>query len=185
MPATTYDWAGTLALAQRLQPNARTVVIIKGTADTEFNVRRREALRPLLQNHEIKYLTGLPYDERLRQVSRLPRHSIVLLRRVFEDGSGRARAPELATDVSRASNAPVYSLSATYIGLGVVGSRMDLSVPKVPKSRIWRSTSCRVKIVRQSASNQAPPPISRRCQAAPTLGVQRILSSAWNDCRIP
>lgn len=127
---TTYDWAGTLALAQRLQPSAKTVVVIQGASDSESAVRRDlrtdgRALPPLLQQYETKYLIGLPYDELLRQVSRLPRDSIVLLRRVFEDGSGRARGPELAVDVSRASTAPVYSPSATYIGLGVVGGRMD------------------------------------------------------------
>jgi signal transduction histidine kinase len=122
-----FDWAGTLALAQRLQPNAKTLVIITGASDTD---QRRDQeivgeLQPLLRNYETRHLAGLPYDELLKQVSRLPRDSIVLMRRVFVDGSGRARGPELAEDVSKASTAPVYSASATYLGSGSLGGRMD------------------------------------------------------------
>ena len=121
------DWPGTLALAQRLQPNAKTLVIISGASNTD---RRREQeslreLQPLLQKYETKFLTGLPYDQLLKEVSRLPRDSIVLLRRVFEDGSGRSRGAAFAEDVSKASAAPIYSASPTYIGFGIVGGRMD------------------------------------------------------------
>jgi signal transduction histidine kinase len=121
------DWAGTLALAQRFQPNAKTFVQISGASDTD---RRRDqdaarALKPLLREYEIKYLTGLPYKQLVEQVSRLPRDSIVFLTRVFEDGSGRARGAEVAADLSKASTAPIYSPLATYFGSGIVGGRMD------------------------------------------------------------
>ena len=121
------DWASTLALAQRLQPNAKTLAIISGASKID---RRREReslaeLQPLLQKYHTIYMTGLPYDQLLKQVSQLPRDSIVLIRRVFQDGSGRTRGAELAEEVSKASAAPVYSSSPTYIGSGIVGGRMD------------------------------------------------------------
>src|SRR5215469_16267694 len=121
------DWAGTLALAERLQPNAKTIVLISDTPGYAEMLERDVpgALRPLLQNHEIRYLAGLPYDEVLKQVSRLPRDSIVLLRRIFQDGSGRSRGAEFGADVSRASAAPVYSASITYFGSGIVGGHME------------------------------------------------------------
>jgi C4-dicarboxylate-specific signal transduction histidine kinase len=78
-----------------------------------------------LRNYDTKYLTGLPYNELLKQVSRLPHDSIVLLTRYFEDGSGRARGVEVAADVSKASTAPVYSPHAVYFGSGIVGGHMD------------------------------------------------------------
>jgi signal transduction histidine kinase len=123
-----FDWAGTLSLAERLQPNAKRLVIISGAASDIGRRRDQEllgALQPLLQKYDTKFLTALPYDELLKQVSQLPRDSIVLMTRVFEDGSGRARGPEVAEDVSKASAAPVYSASPTYMGLGVVGGHLD------------------------------------------------------------
>src|SRR5262249_29667884 len=51
--------------------------------------------------------------------------SIVLLRRVFEDGDRRSRGLEVGEDLSNASNAPIYSASATYFGSGIVGGCMD------------------------------------------------------------
>jgi signal transduction histidine kinase len=122
-----FDWAGTLDLAQHLQPNAKTVFIVSGASNAD---RRRDRetfsqLQPVLQNYDIRYLAGLPYDELLKQLSRLPRDSIVLLKRVFEDGSGRSRGAEFAEELSKASAAPLYSSSATYFGSGIIGGRMD------------------------------------------------------------
>jgi len=85
----------------------------------------KEALQPFLHKYDTKYLTGLPYNELLKQVSRLPRDSIVFLTRYFEDSSGRSREASLAEDLSKASAAPVYSASPTYVGSGIVGGRMD------------------------------------------------------------
>jgi ABC-type uncharacterized transport system substrate-binding protein len=70
----TSDWAGTLALAQHLQPNAKTLVIIEGASDID---RRRDqevlqALRPLWGSTTSSGLTGLPSTELLKQVSSSP-----------------------------------------------------------------------------------------------------------------
>ena len=122
-----FDWGGTLALAQRLQPDAKTLVIISGASNNNriLDKDATRQLEPYLQSYDVKYLTDLPYDELLKQLSQLPRDSIVLLRRLFEDGSGRSRGPEFAEEISRVSAAPVYSGSASYIGLGIVGGSMD------------------------------------------------------------
>jgi signal transduction histidine kinase len=123
----TSDWAGTLALAQRLQPNAKTLVIIEGASDIERGPddEMLKALQPFLKKYDVKRLTGLPYNELLKQVSLLPRDSIVLLRRVFGDGDRRSRGVEVGEDLSNASNAPIYSASATYFGSGIVGGSLD------------------------------------------------------------
>jgi len=121
------DWAGTLTLAQRLQPNAKTLVVIEGAPGIDG--RRDEevfkALQPFLQKYEVKRLTGLPYNELVKQLSLLPRDSIVLLSRIFGDGDRRARGLEVGEDLSNASNAPIYSVSATYFGSGIIGGSMD------------------------------------------------------------
>jgi signal transduction histidine kinase len=121
------DWPGTLALAERLQPHAKTVVIVTGASERD---RRRKqemirVLRPYLQKYEIRYLSGLPYNELLKQVSHLPRNSIVLLERIFEDGSGLSHGTEFANDLSRASAAPIYSALSIYLGSGILGGHME------------------------------------------------------------
>lgn len=121
-----YDWVGTFALAQRLQPNARRVVII--SADTGNNLTRdgeaMKALMPLLHKYDVRYLTGLAQGELLKEVTQLPRDSIVLLRSISTIG-GRADSADLAYDIANLSTAPVYSTHATYFGTGIVGGRMD------------------------------------------------------------
>ena len=123
-----FDWPGTLALAARLQPNARTVVIISGASDLDVRREREamQALQPFLRHYTVKHLTGLSYNDLLKEVAHLPRNSIVLLARYFEDGSGRSRGTADVVDVSNASTAPVYSAVATYLGSGVVGGRMEV-----------------------------------------------------------
>ena len=78
-----------------------------------------------MQKYEIRYLSGLPYNELLKQVSHLPRNSIVLLERIFEDGSGLSHGTEFADDLSKASAAPVYSALSIYLGSGILGGRME------------------------------------------------------------
>ncbi len=59
-----YDWAGTLALAERLQPNAKSLVIISGAADLDriWLEDTTRALQPFLPKYDTKYLTGLRND---------------------------------------------------------------------------------------------------------------------------
>ena len=123
-----YDWAGTLALAERLQPNARTLVLVSGASDRDraWHQDATTALQPFLKNYDTKNLVGLRYDVLLEEVSRLPRDSIVVLMPIFDDGLGLSRiASEVALNVARASSAPVYSPVATLLGGGIVGGNMD------------------------------------------------------------
>jgi signal transduction histidine kinase len=134
--AIDFDWAGTMVLARRLQPDAKTLAIIEGASasDRRRNEDAMRELKPFLKDYDTRLFTGLPYDRLLREVSQLPRNSIVLLRRVFEDGSGRARGSELAQDLSIASAAPVYSASPVYVGSGIVGGRTDSFVAQGTKA---------------------------------------------------
>ena len=125
---TEYNWLQTLALAERLQPDARNLVVISGASDFDraWQEDARRQIEGHLQRYSTRYLAGLPYEELLQEVSHLSRDTIVLLVPVFEDGSGRPRVPpEVAADVARVSSAPVYAPAATFFGLGIVGGYMD------------------------------------------------------------
>jgi PAS domain S-box-containing protein len=122
-----YDWAGTLALAQRLQPNAKDLVIVSGASEID-RVWQQEAiqsLQPFLKKYHTKYLAGLRHDEALKEVSRLPSNTIVILMPVLGD-DGRLGSPtEGVTEIAKASSAPTYSPVATMFGGGIVGGNMD------------------------------------------------------------
>jgi signal transduction histidine kinase len=125
---TECNFAKTLALAQRLQPEARNLVFLAGASDYDrswMNDARRE-LEPYLDRYQTKYLVGLPYNEMLREVSHLSRDTIVMMSFVFVDGAGLPRIPpDIAAAVADASTAPVYSPVSTFFGRGVVGGYMD------------------------------------------------------------
>jgi PAS domain S-box-containing protein len=125
---TEYNWLETLALAERLQPDARDLVVISGTSDFDraWQEDARRQIEEHSQRYSTRYLADLPYEELLREVSHLSRNTIVLLAPVFVDGSGRPRVPpEVTADVARVSTAPVYSPIATFFGQGIVGGYMD------------------------------------------------------------
>jgi len=67
---TEYDFVKTLELAQRLQPDARNLVVVAGASEYDrswVNDARRE-LEPYRDRYKISYVVGLPYDEMLREV---------------------------------------------------------------------------------------------------------------------
>jgi len=124
---TEYNWSKTLDLAERLQPHARNLVVISGASgfDREWLEDARREIEPRAGRYNTRYLTGLPYDDLLREVSVLPHDTIVLLVPVFVDGSGQPRVPpDVAGDVTNASSAPVYAPIATFFGQGIVGGFM-------------------------------------------------------------
>jgi signal transduction histidine kinase len=125
---TEFNWSKTLDLAEQLQPHARNLVVISGASDydRQWLADLRHEIEPQSQRYNTRYLSGLPYDELLQEVSLLPRDTIVLLTPVFMDGAGQPRIPpEVAADVTRASSAPAYAPIATLFDHGIVGGFMD------------------------------------------------------------
>ena len=125
---TQYNFAKTLDLASRLQPKAANVVLLAGASDYDrlwLNDAQAE-LVPYQDRYKINYLVGLPYDDMLREVARLPTDTIVLMSFAFVDATGAARvAPDVAAEVAKASTAPVYAPISTFFGQGIVGGYMD------------------------------------------------------------
>jgi signal transduction histidine kinase len=117
----------TLELAEQLQPDAKNLVIISGSANLNRNglAELRPQLSPYLQRFKTTYLTGVTYDEVLKSVSSLPRDTIVLYYSILADSAGRTFVPaEAAGPIARAASVPVYGLYDTYMGTGIVGGHM-------------------------------------------------------------
>src|SRR5262245_52723262 len=123
-----FDLTKTLALAQRLQPDARRMVVVTGASqfDQAWVQIARDQLAPHERRYDIKYLVGLPYDELMDNLKRLPPDTIVILLTMFSDNAGRLFiSPEIVHDITTAAAAPVYSPYETYLGRGVVGGHVD------------------------------------------------------------
>jgi signal transduction histidine kinase len=126
--ASQYDLAKTFELAKRLQPNARHVVVIAGTADGDrrWEANARQQLAGRTDGFDTRYLIGLSREEILSEVSRLAPETIVLLLTVFRDGVGQLFSPrDIAEELSKASTAPVYAAYESILGHGTVGGYMD------------------------------------------------------------
>ena len=123
-----FDLTRTLALAQRLQPDARQLVVIAGAADFDrqwAEVARRQ-LASSEQKYKTTYLVGLPHDALMRELKRLPRDTIAILLTMFSDGAGRLfTTDDVVEEIANAATAPVYAPYETYLGRGIVGGHMD------------------------------------------------------------
>jgi PAS domain S-box-containing protein len=114
----------TLALAERLQPDARRLYVIAGSAPTDRRWQRiaREEIQSRARQFETTYLFELPADALLAEVARLPSDAIVIALSVFRDGAGKSFVPaEFVSRIAEVSPAPVYAPYFDQIGRGQVG----------------------------------------------------------------
>ena len=123
-----YNWAETLALAARLQPDARNLVLISGSSDID-RLWRERALRnlaPHLSPYQVRQLFDQTYDSLLDEVARLPRDTIVLHISMTSDSAGRRFFPPYVSveGIAAASAVPVYSPVPGQLGRGIVGGYM-------------------------------------------------------------
>ena len=121
------DFKGTLDIALRLQPDTRQVVFIAGTStfDKHLLEEAKEELKPYESNLKFTYLTDLPLNTILREVSNLPPNTIIICSSVFRDIAGATYVPhDVISQVSQAANVPVYGFVDQYLGRGIVGGHV-------------------------------------------------------------
>jgi PAS domain S-box-containing protein len=116
--------AETLAIALRLQPGTKRVVVVGGVS--EFDKRQQAAVKqrlaPLTNQVDISYMTDLAVPDLIERLRQLPNHTIVLLTSVGQDAAGtRYKSNEIGAIVAAAANAPVFSLFDVYLNHGEVG----------------------------------------------------------------
>jgi PAS domain S-box-containing protein len=118
----------TLALAERLQPDARRLFVIagNGATDRRWHTVARNTVEQRERKFEATYLFGLPYAQLISEVSRLPRDAIVLILTIFADGEGKTFIPaEVASTLAALSPVPVYAPYDTFLGKGSVGGFVE------------------------------------------------------------
>jgi PAS domain S-box-containing protein len=122
-----FDSGGTLEVALKLLPETRRVVVVTGAAleDRMVEETAREQFRRFEGKVEFTYLTGLPMDELCRQLANLPDQKIIFYTHFLRDGAGNIFDGRKALPlISRASNAPVFGISDTLVGHGIVGGHV-------------------------------------------------------------
>ena len=121
------DFAGTLELMSRLQPDIRQIALIIGSSNLDASWERdaRRALRPFESKFKFVWLRGLPLRELTETVKALPSHTAILYVVQFGDRDGIFYVPRIvAQAVSSAASVPVYGLWDTLMGTGIVGGRL-------------------------------------------------------------
>ena len=119
--------AATVDAARRLQPEARRLVVVGGAAtqDRFFVEDVKRDLKGREQGLETTYLVGLPMARLRAALSGLSRDAMVLYVSLLRDGDGKVYSTrESLRILAPASGAPIYGLSETMVGQGIVGGRV-------------------------------------------------------------
>ncbi|HJW12672.1 MAG TPA: histidine kinase dimerization/phospho-acceptor domain-containing protein, partial [Albitalea sp.] len=118
------DFKGTLERALELFPDTRHVVFISGTGEQDQTSKRefQQAVVPWRGRLEFEYTDDLSAAELLEHVARLPPRTVVIRSYTNRDRTGAQFVPtELAAQIHKAANAPVFALYDVTIGAGAIG----------------------------------------------------------------
>jgi signal transduction histidine kinase len=121
---TKREFAPILEIALSLHPQTKRVAVVAGTS--EFDRRLLDQARNEFRVYEdrvaLTYLTAVPLQQIITELSQLPPRTIVMFSTLFQDGAGEAFVThDVAQRVSAAANAPVYGFVDQYVGRGIVG----------------------------------------------------------------
>lgn len=125
---TEFNLDKTLALAERLQPNARRLFVIAGSSpiDRLWQTTARRIIEARDRKFETTYLFDRSYDELVDELASVPGNAIVVILTVFVDRTGKTFVPqEVATALARISPVPVYAPYDTFLGNGIVGGFVE------------------------------------------------------------
>ncbi len=122
------EFAPTVEIALSLHPKTERAVVVAGTSD--FDTRLLEQAKIDFGFYEerlqFQYLTTLPLQDLLTELSHLPARTLVFYMTLFRDGAGETFVPfEVVERVSAAANAPTYGFMDQYVGRGIVGGNVN------------------------------------------------------------
>jgi signal transduction histidine kinase len=121
------EFAPTIELALNLHPSTERAVVVAGTSDFDKKLleQAKRDFRSYEQRLDFQYLTTLPLENLLTELSHLPSQTLVFYTTLFRDGAGETFVPHEALErISAAANAPVYGFLDQYVGRGIVGGNV-------------------------------------------------------------
>lgn len=115
----------TLEMAMKLHPNTRQVMLVSGSGDFDkelLQIAKRDIGDFEKGGIKLNYLVDLTISELQQRLASLPKDTIVIHLSLSKDRAGIvSTGPEIVARLAPASNAPVYGISRTYLGSGIVG----------------------------------------------------------------
>ncbi len=115
----------TIEAALRLFPNTHHIFVVGGSSgyDHVMMAATKEFLTSFQTKTEFSYLDDMEMEKLLEQLRNLPENSIVFYTSFFQDSTGKkfVNATHALPLVASAANAPVFGMSDTYLGHGIVG----------------------------------------------------------------
>jgi signal transduction histidine kinase len=117
----------TVALARRLQPAARRILVVAGASerDRRFAKTVAETLEGLRPGLEVAVRTGTPVSAFSRAFGSISHDTILLYTSMIRDNEGRSVVPrDAATALAAAASVPVYGTHSTYLGTGILGGAL-------------------------------------------------------------
>ena len=145
----------TVSVALDLHPGTKRVVFMAGSspADRAFEALGRSLVEARAPGLETISLAGLPLDEQLRRLGRLPANSVVFFVTYRADSLGRSMvSSDVVRLVARASSAPVYGGDSTLMGLGIVGGDLFRS-----EALAERAAGLTARVLRGEPPSSIPP----------------------------
>jgi len=119
----SFDLARVLQLARALQPDARRVAVLSGSApfDRDWEATARETFSDVA-DVPIDYVTDLTVEGFERFASGVDPDTILIVLTIFEDAAGERFIPRnVAARIAARAPAPVYGIYSSYVGDGVLG----------------------------------------------------------------
>jgi signal transduction histidine kinase len=158
------DFAGTLDLARRLQPDAHRVLVVFGTTDHDqyWGQYVMRMLEPYRDRMKIEASDTHPVDETLTNVAAMDRNTIVIYVSVVRDQTGRSFvSQDVAQKLAESSKAPMYSAYGSLMGLGIVGGQITRS--SYAKAKAVGETARRLLNGEPAADIPSTPPVPPGC----------------------
>ena len=115
----------TLDAALHLFPNTRNVFVVGGRSvyDRVVMTATKQFFSSFQTKVRLSYLDDMEIEKLLEQLRNLPGDSILLYISFFQDSTGKkfVNATQALPMIAAAANAPVFGMSDTYLGHGIVG----------------------------------------------------------------
>jgi len=131
-PHVTGVWADiefnkTLDIALAARPDTKNVVVVSGNSSQDKFLRDQAQtdFASYATRLQFTYLTDLTIDDLKQQLSVLPPNTVVIYLSFFVDKNGNAfSGPEALSRFAQTTNAPIFGISDTYMGAGMVGGSL-------------------------------------------------------------
>ncbi|MBK0398475.1 hypothetical protein H0I76_04685 [Limibaculum sp. M0105] len=122
-----YDMANLMEFAMKLQPEARQIVVMSGSAEFDRNLASwaRKTLGSQFAGLPVSFVSDLPLAGYVEAARGYDRNTILLILTILRDATGRKMLPsDAAGAIAASSGAPTYGFYSTFLRSGVMGGHI-------------------------------------------------------------